>query len=493
MVLAATVVAVVLAAAAGGLLAIWSFTTERRVSAGTVSLSVSPFHRGSLDVYVPLVDWGVRFDGVRAPARLEVELQTVDRAAVEQMVRTGLPATRSVRADARDAVASYLRTLALLTAAGALALGLLMLAALRPPAWRPFVAAPAAVAALWVAAIALLVAPRGELTSYQYYAHGGDIPAALRVVENASAAPGALSEELDNQLLGLARLVDEPGSRRSISGLSRLTVASDLHNNVVAISAIRRAAAGGPVILAGDLTDRGTAAEAAAVASVASAGEPVVFVGGNHDSDTSSRRFADAGAIVLTRRGRLHAGGRYGPMITRVRGLRIAGYESPNLRRKADGYADKGAEVNDAQRHEFAAWLEPLVGHVDVVVVHEPDLASAAVAALRARRPGAALLFVFGHTHHQAVRSAAGVLEVNGGTVGAGGTGNLGERQAMGLALVSYERSPFAPVAADLVQIAPETGAGTARRVRLDDEPVDVGDIEAPAPEPATTGAAAPP
>ena len=40
----------------------------------------------------------------------------------------------------------------------------------------------------------------------------------------------------------------------------------------------------------------------------------------------------EAGAIVLTRRGRLLPRGGYGPLVTSVGGLRMAGYESPNLR-----------------------------------------------------------------------------------------------------------------------------------------------------------------
>ena len=42
-------------------------------------MSVDPGHRGALDVYVPLVDWGARFEAIRAPIRLRVDLQTVDR------------------------------------------------------------------------------------------------------------------------------------------------------------------------------------------------------------------------------------------------------------------------------------------------------------------------------------------------------------------------------------------------------------------------------
>ena len=406
------------------------------------------------------------------------------------MVQGGLPATRTVRADARDAVASYLRVLAVLTFAGALALGLLVLAALRPSrvrSARALAACVLAVAVGWVLVVAFLLAPRGGLRSSQYYAHGSDIPAALQVVENASRAPGALSEELDAQLLGLARLVNAPGERPAVHGLPRLTIASDLHNNVVAIPTIRRAAAGGTIVLPGDLTDRGTAAEAAAAGAVVRKGRPVVFVAGNHDSDLSSRRYARRGAIVLTRLGRLLPDGRHGRIVNRVAGLRMAGYESPNMRRRSEGYADRGAAITPGEAAAFNAWLRPLLPRVDVVVVHEPALLADALAGLREHPPAHTILFVEGHTHRQAVDATRTVVQINGGTAGAGGTGNLTDDQPLGLAILTYRQFPFAPVAADLVEIAPGTGAGSARRVRLDEGDVRIGDTGGSSPEgPAT-------
>ena len=306
--------AVVLAGLFGGLLALWSYSGERSLGVGRISLSVSPFHDGALDLYVPLVDWGARFGGVALPARLKVELQSVDRRAVAAVTDRGLAAAGAVRADARDAIASYLTELAALAAAGALALALLAAAALRPrrPRARWLVAASAGTAVAWAAAVGLLLAPRGALDDPIYYAHGSDIPVALRAVEAATRAPGRLSEELDTQLLGLARLVTAPGNRVRLAGLPRIEIASDLHNNVLAVPSLRRAAAGAPLVLAGDLSDRGTPLETRAVRSVVGAGSPVVFVGGNHDSDRSSRELARAGAIVLTRHGRLLPDGRYG-------------------------------------------------------------------------------------------------------------------------------------------------------------------------------------
>jgi len=482
---------VLLACAIGGMLAVWSYSDTSKLSVGRIALSVSPFHHGALDAYVPLVDWGVRFDGVRAPARLQVQLETIDRTSVESVATNGRSAAGAVRGEVRDAIAGFLRRLALLASAGALLLGSLAAVALRSgrPRLRWRLAVAGLGAAAWMAGIAFLLAPRGALDEPVYYAHGSDIPVALRAVEAASQAPGKLGAEVDDQLLGLARLVTTPGRRLALTRLPRLTVASDLHNNVVAIGTIRRAAAGGPVVFAGDLSDRGTPLETSALRSVLRTGHPFVFVAGNHDSDRSSRQLARAGAIVLTRRGRLLPGGAHGPLITSVSGLRMAGYESPNLRLASQGYRDRGAGITAADQAAFSAWLAPLAGRVDVVVVHAPALAEPALRELRRTVPAAPLLVVEGHTHQQAVVSRADVIQVNGGTVGAGGTGNLSSSSPIGLAVVTY-RAPrpggFEPLAVDLVQVAPGTGEGSARRIRLDQGPVTVGDALAASPEPAS-------
>lgn len=483
--------ATVLAALLGGLLAVWSYSSSRTLSVGTISLSVSPFHAGALDGYVPVVDWGVRFPGGRLPVRLMIELRTVDRSAAAGVVRHGLTAAGKLRTEVRAAVVSYLTELALLAAAGALGLGGLTAAALRPrrPRVRWLFGAAVLVAGAWLGAIAVLLAPRGALTDPVYYAHGSDIPVALRAVEAATKAPGNLSEEVDAQLLGLARLVEDPGRRVQLAGLPRLTVASDLHNNVVAIPVLRSAAAGSPVFFVGDLTDRGTPLEVRAVSSVVSAGHPFVFVAGNHDSDTGSLTLARAGAIVLTRNGQLLPDGLLGKdAVVTIAGLHVAGYQSPNERRAVDGYRDRGAGVTPAEQADFAAWLQPLIGRVDIVLLHEPDLAAPALAAIRATHPARPLLVLDGHTHVQAVSARDGVAEVNGGTVGAGGTGNLVEHQPIGLAIVTYRPRQFAPLAVDLVTITPGTGAGAARRLRLDQGPVAVGPVAA-SPAPVGSGA----
>jgi hypothetical protein len=78
---------IALAAVTGVVGALALVQGERRLSVGTIGIGLSPFHHGALDVYVPLVDWGARFDGVRLPARLTVEVRSVDRGAAETLAR----------------------------------------------------------------------------------------------------------------------------------------------------------------------------------------------------------------------------------------------------------------------------------------------------------------------------------------------------------------------------------------------------------------------
>jgi predicted phosphodiesterase len=442
------IAAVIVAGLLAGLGALWTFSAQRDLSAGRVAVSVSPLHHGALDVYVPVVDWGVRFDGVRLPARLRLEVRSVDRRAASRLADGDPARVDAVLGEARDAVASYLRALTAVLI-------------LRAPV-RLLGAGLVAMAA-WAAAIAFLLAPRGPLDQPQYYAHGPDIPVALRAVQQATRSSSSLGQYVDDQLVGLARLV-APGRRTELRDLPRLTIASDLHNNVLALDALRRAAQHGPVLFPGDLTDSGTQLETAVLRQVVGVGRPFVFTTGNHDSDTLAQALARRGAVVLTQTGRLRADGSRGPVVASVAGLRVAGYASPNERLSRDGYRDNGADVTLQEQAAFEHWLLGLAGHVDIVLVHEPQLAAPAMAAWRLRHPDDPLLIAVGHTHHQSIDADGSVVAVNGGTLGAGGTGNLDEGQDVGLAVATVRRHPFSPVAIDLVQIDPGDGSATASR-----------------------------
>lgn len=472
---ALTLAAVILATLAGATTALGTFALERQLDVGTVRLSIDPGHAGALDLYVPLVDWGVRFPVVKAPARINVDVRSVDRKEVVRLAEAGRLNAKLVRTQARDALAHFLKLAILASVAGGLALGVLVAFAVRSargPRLRTTLLTAAAAALACGTALVFALPPRSNVDSPQYYANGPEVPTALRALESIGDSAQTLDDEIDEQLVGIARFVNAPAGRTPLTDRSpRLTVASDLHNNLIALPALEGAARGGPLLFAGDLTDRGSPVEQALVLRVARAGSRLVFVSGNHDSDVLERKLARTGAVVLTRTGRLRGNGTTdGNVVTTVAGLRIAGYDDPLKRLAADGYADNGADYTPEEQQRFADWLAPLVGRVDVVMVHAPALAQLALQALRDDPPARPLLLVEGHTHKASVQPLGTVTVLNPGSAGGGGTGNLAEGGGdVGLARLTYTRLPsFAPRAADLVQIDPGDGNAQARRVRLD-------------------------
>ena len=471
---ASSLILVMLATAGGAYLAFVGYHQHSVLSVGEIRMSVSPGHRGALDVYVPLVDWGARFEAIRAPIRIRVDLQTVNRRVVTNLAEGEPLDVEQVRAEARDALVDYLRKLIGLTVGCGAALGLLVAFAIRSHIPRLRWTAPTAILTALAIGVAMvvLIPPRGEIADPQYYAHGPDIPRALEAVEAARRTSGVLDQELDAQLVGLARLVLAPGRRDSLSGRPAITVASDLHNNTFGLDVLERAADGGPVFFLGDLTDRGSPLETRLVRRAARSGNPFVFVTGNHDSDYLARELAREKAIVLTRNGRLNADGSLGPVINRIGRLRVAGYDDPYQRRSAESFRDRyDNSAGPLLQNAFLSWLQPLLGKVDVVMVHEPELIMPALQILADDPPERPLVFLVGHTHKADVVTQPGVTVINGGSIGAGGTGNLTESTDIGIARFIYTVAPsFQPLAADIISIDPGTGSSSARRERLEPE-----------------------
>jgi predicted phosphodiesterase len=424
------------------------------------------------------VDWGARFEAIRLPARLRVDVRTIDRNVVKKVAEGGQLDVHKARKDARDAIAIYLRNLILTVLLCGGSLGVIVAFAVRggaTPKLRYTTAAAIATAIASATVLITLLPPRGPIDTPQYYAFGPDIPRALEAVETAQRSTKALDQELDAQLVGLARLVTAPANRPSLTDQPRLTIASDLHNNVLALPILERTATGGPVFFVGDLTDRGSPLEAALTRRVVHMGKPFVFVAGNHDSDSLSRDLAADGAVVLTRTGRLNKNGETsGHPIVTAAGLRVAGYDDPFERRAGENYADRFNKTPDATQIErFTTWMRDVRDQVDVVMVHNPALLPDALDELDAEKRAKPLLILVGHTHHAELTRRPGATVINAGTVGAGGTGNLlKQNNDIGIARLSYEDKPaFDPLAVDMVTIDPRSGSATARRERLDEAP----------------------
>lgn len=450
-------VLVCLACAASAVYVVSSYDAQRSLSVGTVRLSVDPLGDGLLDIYVPMVDSGTRFQALDAPANLNVDVERVNEAQVSHLA-TQPAADQSLRHEAEYAISSFLESLfvwaGLAALAGGLLASLVVKLVLSESAPRlPYLAAISVVAALaTVGAMFLVLPPRGALANPQYYSKS----------QNLSEA--------------FSKAIKLP------PGLERVTVASDLHDNLKALPALGQAAPGSPVFFPGDLTSGGTPFEGHVTDDVARSGHPFVYVSGNHDSDILDRALARKGALVLTQRGRLLPDGRFGEMITNINGIHVAGYSDPAERTAADHYAAKSPDPTPPQaQRAFWSWLAPLVGHVDVVLVHNPAVADFAVEQLRLHPPPRPLLLLTGHTHVKDLQTSKNLVEVNAGTVGAGGIGNLEAHQPYGLAVIGFARSPRPyPLLLDQVTFDPLQGSVQSQQTPLENGAPQTMPVQAP-------------
>src|SRR4051812_46733051 len=285
---------------------------------GRVSVRVTPAAHGQVEAYVPLADWGVRFHAFRAPMRLHLEPRTVERDVVLRAAGGEREPVRATEAGLRSAVRrTVLRTLRFAVGGAAvIALGLgLGLAAFGVRRPRVLVRAPGAAVAL--AAIACGVTlqraqatfDEGALDHPTYYARGAELVQLLDAAANARKAGDGYASKVQGAVGGFASLLTDPSAGR-LDDTRPALLASDLHNNRVALGSLQAYARGKPVFFVGDFGNTGNAAETRVLAAgVAGLGRQVVAVSGTHDSTTMMRSLARRGGAVPTRGRALRPGG----------------------------------------------------------------------------------------------------------------------------------------------------------------------------------------
>ena len=161
-----------------------------------------------------------------------------------------------------------------------------------------------------------------------------------------------------------------------------------------------------PARAAGARTRGRLAAAASSSGDLTSSGSPFEFSWSAGSCGSGTRSCSSPATTTPTRsyagsrspgdrahRARAAARGRRptGRSIVRVRGVRVAGYADPFERRASERFRGRGEpRPTAAQREEFRDWLRPLLGRVDVVMVHEPALAEDAAARAAAHPPARA-------------------------------------------------------------------------------------------------------
>ncbi len=464
----------------GSVLALHAFSgDDYRLGAARVRVETQLSGRGTVDAYVPLVDWGVRAHPFPAPIELRATLVSIDRTAVAGSLSTpGGARARldSVTADAPRVARSALRRAAVVALIGGAAGGFLGGLALAAAGRRRAMIAIGAGTGLGVAGASILVCAAllrsPDFSAFRtptFYAHGGELPRLLAVSARFASASAAYASSYQQAVAGLDTLIGAAaGTPPPAGGTRSVFVGSDIHSNWLTLPTFSRFADRRPVFLVGDYTQQGTPVEAAIAERVAAVGDPLVVVSGNHDTPLVMRTFAQAGALVLTHRGTLDANGRIrGPVVVSVAGLLVAGYEDP-LERRAGVFGHR-LDFTDtelaAYEERVDEWFDTLQPRPQIVLVHDFRVA-AALRAHAAASSSEPLLILTGHDHRQHVDRTSNIVVVDGGTLGAGGVFGVGTQPA-GFARVSLDGTGW-PTAVDLIGADPISGDATARHVVLE-------------------------
>jgi predicted phosphodiesterase len=441
---------------------------ETTFTLGTVDAQVSPAASGHLDVYVPIVDWGVRARPYHAPLAVQLEFRSLDRDAALTAVRSGPEAKHNVRLledELRGSVEAGLRRAAIAALLGGLVGGFLagglVVAFGRRRRWLATgagVGLATSVAGVIVVALSLIGADWGALRQPTFYAHGSELPKLLSFSDQILTAGETYTDSYDRAVAGLENLIAASDRRVPAPAVKSVVLASDLHSNSLVLPVLAQYSEGKTVFFVGDFAELGTHMEEGVVPEVAALGDPVVAVSGNHDSHPLMDALARAGVRVLRR-----ANG-----VVDVGGIAVAGFEDP-LERDG-GVAGhllklKAGGAVSAQE-ELIAWFDGLPRRPDVVLVHQQGLAHALLEHVAGEKGVPPLLILTGHDHRQHIDRQGDDILVDGGTVGAGGPFAIGESPA-GFALLHLTAGNRLQ-SVDLVQVEPLSGEGSARRVVFD-------------------------
>jgi hypothetical protein len=471
--------ACVASALAGGYLAVRAFaSTVEPFALGTVRVAAVPALDGRVDVYVPIVDWGVRASPYEAPVKLEFRFRSLDRDEARAALRSGEAARarlEAIRSELSEVGRNALERAALLGIAGGVAGGLLaggvIGAVLHRRSWLAY---GAAVGLLTPLAYGALVGATVRGVNYEaferptFYAQGRELPRLLSFSGQLLTAGESYTKSYEETFAGLANLVAFASeSAAPIRSTNSVVVASDLHANTLVLPVLEGYTRDKTVFLSGDFALLGSELESGIAPRIGRLGRRVVAVSGNHDSRALMLELVRAGVTVLTREGRLRRDGSTdGRAVVEIDGMQVAGYDDPLEGRSSD-IAKRPLELTDEQfaveARKFVAWFEGLPRRPEIVLVHQHGLAHALLDALES--DGRPLLILTGHDHNQHLhRAEAGIL-VDGGTVGAGGPFAIGV-QRVGFAEIRFSAEGDAR-AVDLIEVEPLSGNAVARRIAL--------------------------
>ncbi len=461
--------------------------TTRNTAIGSVSFTISPALHGQVDAFIPIADWGVRAHAFRAPLKIHVEPRAVKRGAVVSAASGNGTVLAVAERDARHTAHTALLRAFLWAVGGALALGAVAALALahRPSVRRRTVAAvalaPAVCAAVACGGVLLRLSATfdsGSFSHPRFYARGAELEQLLHVASNAQQEASGYTSQVQRALGSFAELV-ATGARfaRPVPATRQAILASDLHDNLPALKAVRNQFGRQPILFPGDFGQNGSSSETRVLVSrFKQLTQPVIAVSGNHDSAALMQRLAGAGVIVLTDRGRLNGAGRTdGKPVQTILGMRVAGYPDPLESLRGDpgnpsrifSFADlpNGKALYAAAEQHLLSWFQSLSEPPQILLVHENGLAQFLARTLQVNGYQRRLVILTGHDHRQHMDRYGRIVVVDGGSVGAGGVFGA-SKTPVGFAHLNLTAAGGL-ASADLVRVQPFSGAAQADRVVL--------------------------
>ena len=379
---------------------------------------IRPYESGR--VIMPLGPVGVlQFETHRTPVDLEVDFRLGDQlptVAQAKDIVTG----DAVERDAVDAFDRFaLSRVPWILVAGLLA-GLLVVGG---SGRSPRRGVRAAGAGMLVAATALclfvgatlLTLDRSPTVDYQGLA--AQAPRVLELVGRFERDSATGSSSVKDLVRGLEEVAQqlEQADQSAERAVTRVLVVADVHDNLIGLLlasslAASEAAPVDAVVLAGDITQRGTETEADLAVSRLKAGNtPVVVVGGNHEDRPAMERFRAAGYIVLAEGA------------TTIAGLSVYGLSDPQA------FAFEATPDEDALDRQASALLtewQAMSVRPEVLIVHDPSQADAVTR--WAQDHNERLSVIHAHTHEPSVTERGTVTVVDPGTGGASGYESVG-------------------------------------------------------------------
>ncbi|MEN6521996.1 MAG: metallophosphoesterase [Armatimonadota bacterium] len=234
----------------------------------------------------------------------------------------------------------------------------------------------------------------------------------------------------------------------------RILAISDLHNNPVGMEFadnLARLFDADMVLNAGDLTDLGTKYENSIAEQATKFSIPQVFVSGNHDSVETLMALRKTGKVLLPNE-----------QVVEVAGLRIIGQHDPASREIGPRRVLATTEEISRARYRLKRVVANLPKPPDILLIHEPDVASAFV--------GKIPIIVSGHDHTLAASSTKGTAWIRPGSTGASGIRYFieGSGKSITAAVIYVTRTPRPrAVAVDLIAITNPDGEFTVRRIKF--------------------------